>query len=299
MLSQIKNYFLGTKSRFPAGIVKHTFFKDATIADTLYSDGFYIADILTEKDKHKLVSLYQKKKIEVKQQDGQFYPILNQITSNEINTILHESLSKVISNFKSVSAFAVKTPGEKSVVPLHQDLAVLNEKEYSLLHTLIPLQDIHATNGPLNLIPRTHHIFTPYRCGTIPPILKYIENELTPYFIPIYLKFGQVLFFDARLFHYSPPNRSLEDRVITMCRISPIQADYITYFKDDNEKDGKIEMWKQPENYLINKHESEGENERPVHATFLGYKYGNTSPISIDEFNKLRKTLGIVTRKHN
>jgi len=278
-------------------VVRHTFFKDPFIADVLFNEGYCVIDLLTNEDKDNLIEAYQRLKIDSKQTKGKFYPILNHATNSAINDILRKTVSSRISNYKSVSAFVVKTPGEDSIVPIHQDLAVLDEEKYSLLHVFIPLTDINNKNGALQIIPRTHHIFLPYRCGTIKPIFDNIKSELMPYFIPIHLNFGQALFFDSRLFHYSTPNRSDIDRVVAVCRISPTEAEYVTYYKDNSKNTTAIEAWERPKDYLITKVENIGEEQRPTNAKFLGYKYANTSPITYEEFNMICRIRNIYPAK--
>lgn len=273
--------------------VKHTVFRNSTIANHLHKKGYEVVNFIDKNEIELLLDLYKNSTKPDNNGKGVFFPILNQEVQKAIGDILSSSFDRWLQNFKSINAFAVKTSGETSKLDLHQDLAVIDEEKHSAVAIWIPLQDIDSYNGAIHLIPKSHYVFSPYRCGTIAPIFKNIENELAPYFIPIYLKKGQALLFDSRLFHYSAPNVSGKDRIVVVCRIYPASSDFITYYTIGKGGISAIEMWKRSENYLINKNENVGESNRPENCELLGYRYANTNPLTKKEFERIRKIIGI------
>ena len=293
MYNTLLKCFSKTKRILEHKPVMHTVFRDDEIAKQLHDEGYYIAEFLGENERQMLLALYKKHDTSIDNDSGAFFPILSSSTQEDINRILEQSLKKWLKNYKSIHAFAIKTPGKASKLPLHQDLAVIDEEKYSAVAIWIPLQRIHNLNGPLHIIPRSHSIFIPYRCGTIPPIFANFESILQPFFKPIYLEMGQALFFDSRMFHYSSPNLSNENRIVVVCRIYPFESDFVTYYQEAGRKDSRIEMWKRPEDYLINKNENYGEDARPENCELLGYRYANTNPLTKDEFERIRKNIGI------
>jgi len=284
--------------------VRHTFFRDSKLAEILNHTGYYIADFIGEKERLLLLDVYkkhqQKDEYEVQYEErdtgsaGAYMGVISQTVHQSINEILGPAFDKWFINYKSaVNAFAVKTPGNSGQVPVHQDVSDLDEEKYSTISIWLPLQTMSEENGTLQIIPRSHHIFVPYRASTLEPLTKNIEPLLTPYFVPLYLKAGQALFFDSRLFHQSPPNLSKENRVVALCRICPQDAPIVTYYKDPLVSDSKVEMWQCPDDYLIYS-ENHEEKRPPKNGKFLGYKNANISPITPEEFERRRRKLGIL-----
>lgn len=299
MFQQVKNIFFRQKRTGDYKALRHTFFRDPAIANQLHEEGYYIADFLGEQAKISLIDLYKTYHQLEEKQDGVFFGTFSKdldyrkIVHDAINKVLAEAFSKWFIDYKSIiNNYVIKTPGKSTRVPIHQDGAAIDEEKYSSINVWIPLQDVTPLNGALSLIPRSQHIFSPYRCNTTPPLVKNIEQELYPYFLPIYLKPGQVIFFDSRVFHYSTPNLSATNRVAIVCRICPVKASIVTYYLEKGKKGASIEVWSCPEDFLISK-VGYNEDMRPSGATLIGYKNVNIEPLTIGEFEEKRRTLGI------
>lgn len=274
-------------------IVKPSFFKSEKIADIIYRNGYYITDFLSKREIEKLKKSYSAFHLNRKGGEGAFFGEISKEIHNANAEILSHIYDEWFVNYKSiVNAFVVKTPGAASVVPIHQDSASVDEEKYSSINLWIPLEDISAHNGVMYVIPKSHHIFLPYRCATIDPISKNIEHVLLPYFIPLFLKAGQALIFDSRLFHYSSPNLTNETRVVAISKICSQEAKVIAYFRDNNANHNKVEVWQCPDDYLIYS-ESHNDTIRPRFSKQLGYKNPNVRPLTESEFEKRRKTLKI------
>lgn len=305
MFQAIKKYFF-TEEKLPVyKPVRHTFFKDPKIADILHAEGYYVADFLEEKERSLLAQLYKKNHHLEHQQDGVFFGTFSKdqkyrrTVHEEVNNILADSFSKWFVNYKStINNYVIKTPGKSTRVPIHQDGAALDEEKYSSVNIWIPLQDATPVNGALHIIPRSHHIFWPYRCNTVPSLVRNIEHDLYPYFCPVYLKLGQVLFFDSRLFHYSTANLSDKNRVVIVSRICPKESPIVAYYRQMEKENAPVEMWQCTDDFLIN---MVGYNEttRPVGATLVKKMNVRTEPLTLAEFEMRRKQLGIVPQNIN
>jgi len=299
MLQRLKEYFISPSKITDYKPVKHTFFRDNNVTDQLHEVGYYVADFLGEKERLLLLELYEKNHDLKDNRGGAFFGIFSKDITyrnkihDSINQILDTCFNRWFKNFKSaVNTFVIKVPGASGQVPIHQDGAAIDELEYSSINIWIPLQEINETNSALHIIPRSHHIFLPYRCATVEPIQKNIDNELYRYFKPIYLKLGQVLFFDSRMFHYSPPNLSEHNRVIVVCRICPIEADIVAYYKESGNPKSSVEMWRCPDDYLIY---SDGYNDnlRPEGCELITCKKIGNASLTVEEFERRRIELGI------
>jgi len=272
-----------------------TILKDKIVSLKIDDVGYCIVDFLSDEKCQKLTDVFEKYHKAPDHNDGVFMGVISKKVHTDIKDVLHEELEFWFHNYKPVNAYVVKVPGQKSFVPIHQDVAAIDELKFSTLNVWIPLQDVTIDNGVMYVVPRSHYIFSPYRGANVDALSKNIETELRPYFKPLYLKKGQALFFDSRMFHFSPPNLSDSNRIITVCRIFPKEAKMISYYKDPSKDDGTIEIWQCQDDYLLNKNGYD-DNARPPHAKLIGQKKVDTSPISREEFDKRRIKLGIETQ---
>ena len=303
MFKKLFNIISSTANHKVFKPVPHTFFRVAEVAKQLHEEGFFIADFIDKNQCEQLLAVYkkhQRKEVYEVQFDapttesnGAYMGVISKTVHESINEILKPTFERWFVNYRSaVNAFAVKTPGESGTVPIHQDVADLDELYYSTVSIWLPLQDMDTTNGTLYIVPRSHFIFSPYRSSTIAPHTKNIELQIMPFFKPVRLKAGQALLFDSRLFHYSPPNLSGKNRVIALCRICPLGAPIISYFNDPEASDGFIEMWQCPDDHLVHTENHDG-NQRPKHGKFIKRIKADLAPLSVVEFEKKRVALGI------
>lgn len=203
---------------------------------------------------------------------------VQQILRNSCNEWFHEYTN-------NINTFAVKTPGKSGYFVMHQDMAAIDEENYSLVNIWLPLQPITPLNGALCVVPQSHRLFSPYRCPTVKNILSDIQQELYAYAVPIYLEVGQALFFDPRIFHFSLPNNSSAERIVAQSRIYPKQADVRVYYKSGRDKmQLEVEAWACPEDYFIDSDAYCGD-ERPVNCTLLGYQT-NPLPVTPRQFKE-------------
>jgi ectoine hydroxylase-related dioxygenase (phytanoyl-CoA dioxygenase family) len=153
-------------------------------------------------------------------------------------------------NYKNVlNSFIVKIAGDKSEFALHQDSTSCDESKYSPLSLWIPLQDTNIDNGTLCVVPKTHQVFSNYRGVSIQPDYYKYEEEIRKYLMPIQLKAGDILVFDNRLVHYSPANKSKNDRIVVMCGLFDKEATFrICYQENKNEP---IDIYHQADDFFI------------------------------------------------
>jgi hypothetical protein len=164
--------------------------------------------------------------------------------------LLKPTYGKLFINFKYTAVLIVaKFFGQNSAFGIHQDNTILNEIIYTPLTVWIPLQDTSLENGCLCVVPKSQKFAFPYRGISFKGQFQDIENEIKPYLLPIFMKAGDILIFDNRMFHYSPPNTLNKPRVVAMNHIFHEDADILTCFKKDELS--PIEIYKQTEDYLL------------------------------------------------
>jgi len=299
MFRQLSKYFGSQKNATRYKPIKHVFFKDPKVAEQLHENGYCVVDFIGEKEITLLSELYAKHHKIEDSQGGIFISTFSKNIAyrkriwESVNAILENSFNKWFQNYKSnVNTFAVKTPGKLSHFIMHQDVAAIDEEKFSLLNIWIPLQDITPNNGALCIVPRSHNIFSPFRCPTVPPILKNIDKELYRYAIPIYLNAGQAIFFDPRVFHFSGQNSSNQSRVVVQCRICPSESKAIVYFNSQRENEMQVEMWQCPDDYFVTGN-AYTENIRPEGCKLIGNRT-NLGPLTVEEFEERIKEHEII-----
>ncbi len=292
MLDQIIKFFNRKKAAVTYKIAPQTIFQDSSLAAKLYEEGFAVVDFLNTSDIASLSEVFVRHYTDRTSPDGAFVGVISQAVHDDMDKVLKPKMNEWFLDYMNINAFVAKVPGRGSHVPLHQDVAAIDENKYSSVNVWMALQDVTAENGPLYLVPRSHHIFFPYRCSNIDAYTKNIESTIGSYFMPVYLKAGQALIFDSRLFHFSPPNLTNNIRVIANCRIFPQKAKMLAYYRDRDFTDPRIEVWQCQDDYLIYKN-SYDETRRPPNAKLEGYIDVDTAPISTEEFERRRQELRI------
>lgn len=143
---------------------------------------------------------------------------------NRLWKLLEPELHKVFCEFKPlIFNFVVKHPRPKHSLPLHQDPAFIDEREYSSINIWACMMDV-VDNGAVCVIPKTQYVFPPCRTGLTEEAINECSEFLKRYAIPISMKAGDLLVFDSRLIHYSLPNMTDKERVAVVSYIYPEAA---------------------------------------------------------------------------
>lgn len=119
----------------------------------------------------------------------------------------------------------LKQPKSGYVYP-HQNLTIVDEKEYTSFSCWMPLQDTNFENGTVCLIPGSHNHFQAYRNTHIYwPYIDFFKNDSNlNYFKAVDVKAGEILILDDRLAHYTPENKSNDTRWVLHSLWAPTQA---------------------------------------------------------------------------
>ena len=237
---------------------KHSIIVDEDLKDVLHETGFCIKGNIGLNNIKKLKEVYDKFHSVKTKEGGMFYSLYS--LNLEYRKNIHKALGEIMSplynqefqDYKSViNSFIVKFNGEESAFTLHQDSTSLDEFKHSPLSVWIPLQDTNINNGCLCVVPKSHHIFYPYRGISFPTPFEDIESTVRAYLEPIEMKAGDILLFDNRLVHFSPTNHSDSERVVVMSGLFPKEAVMENCFKDVLKENAPLEIYKQEEDFLL------------------------------------------------
>lgn len=154
-----------------------------------------------------------------------------------IVSALHDSLSTVLAGYRIVLAsFVVRSSGSvEQDMPLHQDWTFVDEAAAQSLGVWIPLQDVDASNGCLQVVPGSHRHQQPMRA--IGGGFRYgmLEAELREqYLVDVPAQAGDAICFDHRLIHCSRPNGSSQPRFAVGAVLLPVgQALHLGFKQPD------------------------------------------------------------------
>lgn len=167
---------------------------------------------------------------------------------NLIEDVVGQKAAKILHSYKSLgSCYLTKAPGEKSVMPWHQDWTVVDENLYDSMTIWIALQDVNEQNGAMKVVPGSHRFSDRLRSPLLGNPLSEIEAELEKDALFVNLKAGQAIIFSQALMHASPPN--LSDKLRLAVTYGFIHQDAHLYFYFKNEA-GLVEKYQVPDTFF-------------------------------------------------
>jgi len=245
-ISSLKLHHLLTKSRRERNM--KPLFKDAAAQEFFEREGYVKLKALDENQVKELLDYYDS--LQLKDEAGfGFHISMDNKDKNLVGQILDKifetALPKIAPHFQNakayVGSFVIKEANPTGVVPVHQDWTfVEGEDQYCSVTCWVPLVDTTLDNGALGVIRGSHNFFTNYRPSPSPqspaPLAEHMFTIL-PYLKVIEMKAGEVLVFDNRTFHGSPPNTSDKPRIAFGIGFMQQDAELKHYFlKPDGNK---------------------------------------------------------------
>lgn len=252
-------------------------FKDNALQKEFEENGYVILDYYNEQEVETLLALY--KELHPKDEKG-FFPSTfskdknyRKCADEEIRKIGQRSMNKYLQDIKVVcGSYIVKSPGEDSIMDVHQDMTLVDETKFTGVNIWCPLVDLNDDNGLLYALPKSHRIFPTYRGASIPTIYRDVYDEIKTFSTPLYLKKGQAVIFDQSIIHWSKPNLSAAVRPVTNTYFTHKEAKFSTCYYDKDKEPNKIEVFEQDDSFMTN-FEQFGENiyDRPKIGKSLGF----------------------------
>ena len=286
-------------------------FKEDEMQSEFEKNGFVIVDYYTPEEVAYLLGLYRE--LHPKDEEGFFPSTFSKdknyriVADEEIRKIGNRSINKYLQDIKVVcGSFIVKSPGEASIMDVHQDMTLVDESEFTGVNIWCPLIDLTDDNGLLFALPESHRFFPTYRGASLPTIYEHVYDEVKKYSKPLYLKAGQAVIFDQSILHWSRPNLSKQVRPVTNTYFTHKDARYqICYLDPSNPS--KVEVFQQADTFMTD-FEQFGENiyDKPKIGKSLGYhdyafpkltkemldeKYGNAATLPKQGFLERLKSL--------
>jgi hypothetical protein len=153
----------------------------------------------------------------------------------KITSIIWPRARKLFDRGKVFTAsYVVKEPGLQNIVPPHQDWTFVDESLFCSFTLWVALQDVNIDNGALCILPGSTEFFNFPRASPSPQARSPLTDfyfDIFPYMRLIEMKAGDVLIFDNRLIHASPPNNSDKPRIAAGIGVTHEEAQLIHYYQ--------------------------------------------------------------------
>lgn len=143
---------------------------------------------------------------------------------------------KTVAYFEGYTPFysnlLIKKPHAHSEMVLHTDWSITDESRYLPLQIWIPLTDVSRENGTLAVVPGSHHLTHVYRgLGVEEPYLAWGEELMRDQLFYLEVPRGTAVLYHPGILHYSPPNRSAQNRLAVLVSYYPTAYGPVLYHK--------------------------------------------------------------------
>ena len=210
--------------------------------------------------------------------------------SDSLRSAFSSFLEDTIKNHKAlVFTFLIKDAAEKSMLDIHQDWSIVDEREHCSYSFWVPLSNSTKKNGTIYALLGSHRFPLNIRGAGIPPKYFPVRDSAIARMKRVDVKRGELLIFDQSLIHYSPPNNSKEPRIAVVSSIIPENASPRLYHCEDFANNPEINSYDVPDEFYLLYDDFINQKDNPHPAgVFKGpVSHANTDRINETEFEKL------------
>lgn len=189
------------------------------------------------------------------------------------------------------AAFLCKSPGEGSVLGVHQDWTIVDESKGNLaLNCWVPLCDVNKKNGTLKVLPGSQYAnHKVIRSPTLPFFFTGNEDLIHEYLIPIEVPAGTAVILNQSVVHYSLPNTTNKVRKAITAGVKTANAQMYFYYKIPNKN--LLEVFEMEDDFLISFKDFFNDiRERPYLGKSIGIIPSNEIILNKEELNRLLNT---------
>jgi hypothetical protein len=236
----MKQNFLHKKSEAMYKMIP--IFKDKSQQDFFEKEGYAVFSLLKDDEVKELKEFYESKHLNDERGFGFHISMDNtdkdmcREIRDKVWSIALPRLSEHLENFKPfVASYVVKEVNPKGVVPAHQDWSFADNEEqgYCSITCWITLVDTTLDNGEMGVIRGSHKFMQSHRPSPSPQCPVPLSDHMFsifPYLHTLDMKAGEVLMFDNRTFHASPPNVSSQVRLAVGVGVTQQDAQLVHYY---------------------------------------------------------------------
>ncbi len=264
--------------------MKRVIFHESALTEQLKNDGYATFNLLREHDIEAMTAIFK----EYHASDPEGFYATTHLDDKEKRKILSDKAMSILScriekHFENIQllggAFISKAPGEKGILPLHQDWNLVDEKVARSYNLWIPLVDVNEENGAMRILVGSHCKQETYRGPQVPPVLYPISNEVDKHMVSLNMKRGEAVLYDHALWHSSPQNQTHELRLAFVLGVVPQDAD-LKYYQQNGDT---VEEYASHPNFFFENDRESGPNDLPLVRSF---RHPN-SFLSKEEFERI------------
>jgi ectoine hydroxylase-related dioxygenase (phytanoyl-CoA dioxygenase family) len=182
-----------------------------------------------------------------------------------------------------IGNFVTKKNGDTSLMPPHQDWSFVDESQHASMNLWLPLVDVDDRNGAIYLLPGGHRLPFTVRGTLVPNAFAEISGLDFEHLTYLPMRAGDVLIYDHRLVHASPPNRTGEVRVAAAMAALPRAAQPVHYFA--NPATAELELYRAGRQFFMDY--VFGENRMPAGAELAAVCEGEVRRFGQEEIAPL------------
>jgi len=141
-------------------------------------------------------------------------------------------------------AFQIKPFGKESALNPHQDSPVVDERFQYASFVWVALQDVHEDNGCLWMLPGSHLWGNHQRSLNVPWVFESNTRLIWRHLLPVPIKSGDAIVFDAAIIHGSRPNLLAgSTRLAFTTSLLPLTYSLVDYFLDSKSATKKVDRY--------------------------------------------------------
>lgn len=208
--------------------------RDDGLDKKLLADGLVVVPFLSQQETSHLIDFFYKHH---PSEPNGFYATAH-VQDIEFRNRMNDEIKYVFSKavkeyFHQCSAlggsFVVKSNKQKERLHPHQDWNIVDEEKYRSFNIWVPLLDLNEKNGVIRALPGSHRWIKNYRGPGIPDRFQKFNQQIWERMVPLFMKAGEALIYDHRLFHASDPNTTDVLRIAAVFGIIPNGAQMYHY----------------------------------------------------------------------
>jgi len=218
--------------------------KDAELNDRLWRQGYVRIPLLNPGMVQDLSMAYSER-FSNRQAGGKRFhttyesvdPGLIHEVADVLMPVFDDKLSKLTHGLFPVGhTYMVKECGPSSETPLHQDVCLVDEHSEATLTVWVPLTDCDGTNGCLQFVPGSHHLFHgPRPLGSERSGWEMLDGLLRGLLTSHTIGAGEAFIFFNSIVHGSPPNMTVVPRVAVSAVYSTTEDGLGLLFDEEGE----------------------------------------------------------------
>ena len=169
--------------------------------------------------------------------------------NDRIKTVFQRGVDEYFYQCKPLGgSFVVKSNSQKDRLNPHQDWNIVEEEKYRSFNIWVPLVDLTKENGVIKVMAKSHRWMKTFRGPNLPDLFENVHEEIWKTMQPLYMKAGEALIYDHRLFHASEPN--LTDNLRLAAVFGIISKNTQMYYYCGN--NGNVEMYESSPDFFLN-----------------------------------------------